>query len=40
MYEPGLDYFVDREWKEKPSGGGVDGSRRLGGREDGDGEKG
>ena len=24
--------------KEKPSGGGVDGSRRLGGREDGDGE--
>ena len=25
-------------WKEEPSGGGVDGSRRLGGREDGDGE--
>ena len=26
--------------KEEPSGGGVDGSRRLGGREDGDGERG
>ena len=26
--------------KEKPSGGGVDGSRRLGGREDGGGERG
>ena len=25
--------------KEEPSGGGVDGSRRLGGREDGDGKK-
>ena len=27
-------------WKEEPSGGGVDGSRRLGGREGGDGERG
>ena len=26
--------------KEEPSGGGVDGSRRLGGREDGGGERG
>ena len=26
--------------KEEPSGDGVDGSRRLGGREDGDGERG
>ena len=33
-----LDYIL-WIWKdEEPSGGGVDGSRRLGSREDGDGE--
>ena len=30
--------IILRIWKLEPSGGGVDGSRRLGGREDGDGE--
>ena len=39
--EPGLDYFVDMEGGAIcASGGGVDGSRRLGGREDGGGERG
>ena len=38
VYEPPGGSIILWIRKEEPSGGGVDGHRRLGGREDGDGE--